>query len=113
MNWSYNATLVTRVAESFSPGSIIRGNTSNDRVIKNGFLTIVKNPFLMTLSLEVLPRMMDPGEKLSATRVTRVALYDQFIEHWLERGKKRLSEKEMSPQAKAAFESLTDEGFTQ
>jgi hypothetical protein len=39
-------------------------------------------------------------------------LYDQFIEHWLERGKKRLGEKELSSQAKAAFESLVDEGFT-
>ncbi|KAK3807646.1 MAG: WD40-repeat-containing domain protein [Benniella sp.] len=73
---------------------------------------LVRNPFLMTLSLEVLPRMVDPGVHLSATQVTRVALYDQFIEHWLERGKKRLSEKELSPQAKAAFESLVDEGFT-
>jgi len=74
---------------------------------------LVRNPFLMSLSLEVLPRMVDPGEHLSSTKVTRVALYDQFIEHWLERGKKRLSEKELSPQAKAAFESLIDEGFVQ
>jgi len=73
---------------------------------------LVKNPFLMTLSLEVLPRMVDPGQDLSATRITRVALYDQFIEHWLERGKKRLGEKNLSPQARAAYESLSEEGFT-
>jgi len=73
---------------------------------------LVRNPFLMSLSLEVLPRMMDPGQGLSATRITKVALYDQFVEHWLERGKKRLGEKALSPQARAAFESLTDEGFT-
>jgi len=78
-----------------------------------GLKELVRNPFLMALSLEVLPRMVDPGEHLSVTHITRVALYDQFIEHWLERGKKRLSEKDLSPQAKAAFESLTDEGFTQ
>jgi len=78
-----------------------------------GLKELVRNPFLMTLSLEVLPRMVDPGEHLSATKVTRVGLYDQFIEHWLERGKKRLSEKELSPQTKAAFESLIDEGFAQ
>ena len=77
-----------------------------------GLKELVTNPFLMALSLEVLPRMMDPGKHPSATKVTRVALYDQFIEHWLERGKKRLSEKELSPQAKAAFENLIDEGFT-
>jgi len=76
---------------------------------------LVKNPFLMSLSLEVLPRMMDPEHDLSATRathITRVALYDQFIDHWLERGKKRLGEKILAPQAKAVFENLSDEGFT-
>ncbi|KAG0005411.1 hypothetical protein BGZ65_011211 [Modicella reniformis] len=72
---------------------------------------LVRNPFLLTLSLEVLPRMVDPGQHLSATQVTRVALYDQFVEQWLERGKKRLGEKEMSHQARSAFESLSDEGF--
>jgi WD40 repeat protein len=73
---------------------------------------LVKNPFLMSLSLEVLPRMVDPGEDLSTTHVTRMALYDQFIEHWLERGKKRVGERNLGPQARAAFESLIDEGFT-
>ncbi|KAK3824922.1 MAG: WD40-repeat-containing domain protein [Benniella sp.] len=74
---------------------------------------LVKNPFLMSLSLEVLPRMVDPGQGIPVDRVTRVALYDQFIEHWLDRGKKRLREKKLSPQARAAFESLSEEGFTQ
>jgi len=73
---------------------------------------LVKNPFLMSLSLEVLPRMVDPGHDLSGTHITRMALYDQFIEHWLERGKKRLGEKNLSPQARSAFENLIDEGFT-
>ncbi|KAK3824921.1 MAG: WD40-repeat-containing domain protein [Benniella sp.] len=74
---------------------------------------LVKNPFLMSLSLEVLPRMVDPRQDMSANRATRVVLYDRFIEHWLERGKKRLGEKNLSPQARAAFESLSDEGFTE
>jgi len=73
---------------------------------------LVQNPFLMSLSLEVLPRMVDPGEGLSAAHITRTALYDQFIEHWFERNKKRLGEKNMSPQSRSAFESLIDEGFT-
>ncbi|KAK3819947.1 MAG: WD40-repeat-containing domain protein [Benniella sp.] len=41
-----------------------------------------------------------------------MALYDQFIEHWLERGKRRLEEKKLVPLARAAFENLIDEGFT-
>ncbi|KAG0228003.1 hypothetical protein BGX31_006763 [Mortierella sp. GBA43] len=73
---------------------------------------LVKNPFLMTLSLDVLPRMVDPGQHLSTALVTRVALYDHFVEQWLERGKKRLGEKDMLPQTKAAFERLSAGGFT-
>jgi len=73
---------------------------------------LVKNPFLMTLSLDVLPRIVDPGQHLSSARVTRVALYDHFVEQWLERGKKRLAEKEMSSLTKEAFEKLSAQGFT-
>jgi WD40 repeat protein len=72
---------------------------------------LMKNPFLMTLSLEVLPRMVDPRQHLSKAHVTRVGLYDHFVEQWLERGKKRFGEKDLSPQARAAFENLSDEGF--
>ncbi|KAF9363095.1 hypothetical protein BGX34_004888, partial [Mortierella sp. NVP85] len=73
-------------------------------------MDLVKNPFLMTLSLEVLPRMMDLGN-LSTTRITRVTLYDHFVEQWLEREKKRLRDKDLTPQAKAAFDRLSAEGF--
>ncbi|KAG0362178.1 hypothetical protein BGZ54_008745, partial [Gamsiella multidivaricata] len=74
---------------------------------------LVKNPFLLTLSLEVLPRLVDPGQMLSTAMVTRVALYDQFVELWLECGKKRLfGKKDLSRQEKKAFERLADEGFT-
>ena len=72
---------------------------------------LVRNPFLMTLSLDVLPRMVDPGQHLSTARVTRMGLYDHFVEQWIERGKKRLCEKDLTPQARA-FERLSDEGFT-
>ena len=73
---------------------------------------LVRNPFLMTLSLDVLPRMVDPGQHLSSARVTRVALYDHFVEQWLERGKKRLGEKGMSSRTRETFEKLSAEGFT-
>ena len=72
---------------------------------------LVKNPFLMTLSLEVLPHM-EPDQRLSSGGITRVALYDLFVEQWLERGKRRLAEKDMSSRARAAYERLTAEGFT-
>ena len=72
---------------------------------------LVKNPFLMTLSLDVLPSM-EPEDNLPNSRVTRVGLYDRFVEQWLERGKKRHSEKDLAPQAKTAFEKLSTAGFT-
>jgi len=73
---------------------------------------LVKNPFLMNLSLGVLPRMVYPGQHLSSARITRVLLYDHFVEQWLERGKRRLSEKDMSPQTREYFEKLCNEGFS-
>ncbi|KAG0011501.1 hypothetical protein BGZ80_000635 [Entomortierella chlamydospora] len=49
---------------------------------------LVKDPFLLTLSLEVLSRLVDPGYNLEASRVTRVTLYYEFMALWLERGKR-------------------------
>jgi WD40 repeat protein/adenylate kinase family enzyme len=72
---------------------------------------MVKNPFMMALSLDVLPRMVDPGQHLSSARITRVALYDHFIEQWLERSIRRLAEKDMSLSTKEAFENLSADGF--
>ncbi|KAK3823292.1 MAG: WD40-repeat-containing domain protein [Benniella sp.] len=69
-------------------------------------------PFMMTLSLEVLPRMVDISKDLSATRVTRLELYDHFVEQWLERSKRQLSEKDLTPESRAIFERPSDEGFT-
>ncbi|KAG0246757.1 hypothetical protein BG011_002354, partial [Mortierella polycephala] len=78
-------------------------------------LDLAKNPFLLTLSLEVLPRVVNVGQiqDLSGARITRVALYDQFVKQWLERGKKRVGGNGLSQQAKAAFDTLVDGGFTQ
>ncbi|KAG0310293.1 hypothetical protein BGZ99_000468, partial [Dissophora globulifera] len=74
---------------------------------------LVKNPFMLTLSLDVLPRMVDLGENLSTARITRVGLYDHFIKQWLERGKKRLAEKTLLGAERRAFEVLVKEGFTE
>ncbi|GJJ77370.1 hypothetical protein EMPS_09729 [Entomortierella parvispora] len=74
---------------------------------------LVKNPFLLTLSLEVLPRLTDPGQKVAANKITRVQLYDEFVAQWLEQNKKRIGAQDLSDKEKEAFESLSDDGFTQ
>ncbi|KAF9909739.1 hypothetical protein BX616_011051 [Lobosporangium transversale] len=77
-----------------------------------GLAELVKNPFLLSLSLDVLPRIMEPDQNLENTVIRRVSLYDQFIELWLERGKKRLEES-ISEDDKRIFEILSEEGFAQ
>ncbi|KAF9571948.1 hypothetical protein EC968_010485 [Mortierella alpina] len=75
---------------------------------------LIKNPFLLKLSLDVLPGLVDVDnvEDLSRANITRVGLYDRFIEHWLERGKMRVGSQDLSRRGRAAFDSLVDDGFT-
>ncbi|KAF9971151.1 hypothetical protein BGZ75_001996, partial [Mortierella antarctica] len=77
-------------------------------------MELIKNPFLLTLSLDVLPGFVDVDktQELSDVNITRVGLFDRFIEHWLERGKKRVGGRDLSQQARAAFNTIVDEGFT-
>jgi len=76
-----------------------------------GLLDLVKNPFLLAMTLEVLPRMVDPDEHMSAICVNKVALYDHFVEQWLERSKRGFEQKNLSFQLQSAFDSLCDDGF--
>ncbi|CAO3565078.1 unnamed protein product [Mortierella alpina] len=77
-------------------------------------MDLIKNPFLLKLSLDVLPGFVDVDktQDLSSVNITRVELYDRFVEHWLERGKKRVGDQELTPQARAAFDTVVEEGFT-
>ncbi|KAF9199480.1 hypothetical protein BGZ49_010385 [Haplosporangium sp. Z 27] len=74
-------------------------------------LDLVKNPFLLTLSLQTLPNMVDLQVDLSTVRITRVRLYDEFLRSWLERGKIRLEEKVLTDEEKREFNELDNEGF--
>ncbi|KAF9354873.1 hypothetical protein BGX26_007258 [Mortierella sp. AD094] len=76
-------------------------------------LGLVKNPFLLALSMEVLPSMVDLQQNLTNAKITRVSLYDQFVDLWLERGRKRLREKILSEQGKRTFKRLVNDGFKQ
>ncbi|KAF9974499.1 hypothetical protein BGZ65_008698, partial [Modicella reniformis] len=73
---------------------------------------LLKNPLLLSLSLEVFPYMIDPGRHPSTMRITRLAFYDILLEHWLERSKERLEKQNLNSQARAVFENLTASGFT-
>jgi WD40 repeat protein len=76
-----------------------------------GLKDLVTNPLLMSLSLDVLPRLVDLEESLESIRVTRGVLYDHFVEQWLERSKARFVKKDMSLIMREAFKKLNAEGF--
>ncbi|KAI1296169.1 hypothetical protein EDD11_007532 [Mortierella claussenii] len=79
-----------------------------------GLQELVKNPFLLALSLEVLPDMVGLERKVSSARITRVALYDKYVENWVEkRGEERLIKRKLSGDEKRVFKVLLDDNFKQ
>ncbi|KAF9345715.1 hypothetical protein BGX26_002812, partial [Mortierella sp. AD094] len=74
---------------------------------------LVKNPFLLRLALEVLPELLSAGSDFPSARITRVGLYDKFVTQWIERGKIRLGEMELSDRDERALKSILGFGFNQ
>ncbi|CAO3568622.1 unnamed protein product [Mortierella alpina] len=73
---------------------------------------LVRNPFLLSLALEVLPRLVDLSKDFAHNQISRVMLYDQFVEQWVERGQIRLIERSLTGDDHVAFEILSEDGFT-
>ncbi|KAF9082858.1 hypothetical protein BGX29_003531, partial [Mortierella sp. GBA35] len=76
-------------------------------------MDLAKNPFLLTLTLEALPIVVEGMSDLSGLRVTRVQLYDTFVEHWLGVNKRRLQDHKLTGDDQRAFEELLEDGFEQ
>ncbi|KAG9070331.1 hypothetical protein KI688_009668 [Linnemannia hyalina] len=72
---------------------------------------LVKNPFLLTLALNALPRLVASNSNLSSMRVTRVGLYDMFVKQWLETNQVRLRMSALSKEELMAFNSLMEGDF--
>ncbi|KAG0004117.1 hypothetical protein BGZ79_010242 [Entomortierella chlamydospora] len=91
------------------------GPSDYERVLKQipSLQDLVKNPFLLSLALEVLPRIADPNQKLTANKITRVLLCDEFVTQWLERNKKRFAAQGLSDAERKALDNLSEYGFTQ
>ncbi|KAG0285889.1 hypothetical protein BGZ98_005295, partial [Dissophora globulifera] len=75
-----------------------------------GLQELVTNPFLFTLCLRVLPVMTDLEYH---NNITRVMLYDKFIDHWVEQGKRRLIKRSLPEGKRKAFDMLCDDDFSQ
>ncbi|KAF9909809.1 hypothetical protein EC991_007980 [Linnemannia zychae] len=76
-------------------------------------IELVSNPFLLTMALRSLPRVVRSEQNLSDIRLTRVELYDNFTKEWLENNKQRLAESRLSSESRKIFDMLLEEGFVQ
>lgn len=74
-------------------------------------IELVSNPFLLTLSLKALPEVIGSRKELSIIQITRVQLYDGFVNRWLEVNKRRLEVSTLSENERSAFDMILDDGF--
>ncbi|KAG9069576.1 hypothetical protein KI688_010480 [Linnemannia hyalina] len=74
-------------------------------------MDLVKNPFLLSLSLEALPGVTEGKQDLSAIKITRVQLYDTFIRHWLAVNSRRLQRSVLSKEDRDVLDQLLEAGF--
>ncbi|KAG0197278.1 hypothetical protein BGX33_000801, partial [Mortierella sp. NVP41] len=78
-------------------------------------MDLVKNPFLLMLALQALPAIVGEKTDLSSIRVTRVILYDKFMDSWLESNKQRIQRhiQRRPKEEQEEFEAMLDNDFTQ
>ncbi|KAG9067048.1 hypothetical protein KI688_012960 [Linnemannia hyalina] len=74
-------------------------------------MDLVRNPFLLSLALEALPGVIEGKQDLSTIKITRVQLYDTFVEHWSNVNKRRLQSNTLSMADRIVFDELLDMGF--
>ncbi|KAF9537274.1 hypothetical protein EC957_008518 [Mortierella hygrophila] len=79
-------------------------------VIPN-IMDLVKNPFLLTLALKALPGLVALNKDLASVRITRVRLYDMFVDQWLETNRLRIQPNKLSQKDLEAYTSLMDDDF--
>ncbi|KAF9141879.1 hypothetical protein BGX30_003882 [Mortierella sp. GBA39] len=76
-------------------------------------MDLVGNPFLLSVSLQVLHLIIGDTQDLKTIQVTGVQLYDKFVEKWMERGQKRLRENQHLPSdQREALQSLSNDYTT-
>jgi WD40 repeat protein len=74
-------------------------------------MDLVSNPFLLTMALDTLPSVVGYEEDLSAIRITRVLLYDNFVKQWLEVNRMRLEQSPLSDTERSELELLIEDNF--
>ncbi|OAQ23322.1 WD40 repeat-like protein [Linnemannia elongata AG-77] len=74
-------------------------------------MDLARNPFLLTLSLESLPTVVQGKADLTRLKITRAELYDTFVKHWISVNKRRLQDQKLRESSQIALDILCDDGF--
>ncbi|KAF9128987.1 WD_REPEATS_REGION domain-containing protein, partial [Mortierella sp. 14UC] len=74
-------------------------------------MNMVRNPFLLTLTLEALPGVTQGQQELSSIKITRVQLYDHFVDQWLGINMRRLQNCTLSDAEKDMLMHMNEKGF--
>ncbi|KAG9061125.1 hypothetical protein KI688_007754 [Linnemannia hyalina] len=78
-------------------------------------MELVKNPFLLVLSLKSLPSVYNDFPEVTKFKATRVMLYDGFIDQWIQVNQRRFQSvfHLYSSEVQAEYEELASEGFAE
>ncbi|MCX8567097.1 MAG: WD40 repeat [Glomeribacter sp. 1016415] len=72
---------------------------------------LVSNPFLLKITLSVLPELSQ-RHQVENPRLTRIAIYDQFVKSWFDRSQQRLDQiLELNSKEREEFKRLERGGF--
>ncbi|KAF9157007.1 hypothetical protein BG015_008510 [Linnemannia schmuckeri] len=99
---------------SFASGSLSHPWTVADYMttlttIPN-LMDLVKNPFLLTLALDALPRITKSQQDPSSINVTRSQLFEYFVKSWLDVNRLRLESCSLYDDDRMALEMILDAG---
>ncbi len=72
---------------------------------------LARTPFMLKIALEVLPSL-DTQPSVSKGKLTRVVLYDKFVENWFGRSQERLGRIKLTEKEQEVFDRLAEEDFT-
>ncbi|KAF9089457.1 hypothetical protein BGX29_012043, partial [Mortierella sp. GBA35] len=74
-------------------------------------MDLVKNPFLLSMTLDILPKIDKSNGEHQPTPIDHHYLYKVFIEQWIEIGQRRAQASDLPPEMRQGFNLLCDEDF--
>ncbi|KAG9063959.1 hypothetical protein KI688_004073 [Linnemannia hyalina] len=72
-------------------------------------MDLVNNPFLLTLALKALPVLVALHKDLASIRISRVRLYDIFVDQWLETNRLRIQPNKLSQKELEAYKPMEND----